>query len=222
MGSLFSKKSSAPKSRKHEITEKDRAMLDLKNARDRLKKFRKKLEVDSEKLQNQALSLYKQKLTDRALLVIKLKKFKEKELNNVDSQLISVLEMIENVEWESANLEVLKALKSGNDALNKIHEEMSVDDVANLLEETNEAIQTENEINAMLAGQFNPADEEELQRELALLMGETEKEKSETIIEELPLLPKVPEGPVLPPVPSQNIEIRKNTENQNREEPILS
>lgn len=97
--------------------------------------------MDSAKLQEQAKSLIQQKQKDRALLVLKLKRFKEKELSTIDGQLISVLEMIENVEWAAANLEVMKALKVGNTALNKIHEEMSVDDVANLLEETNEAIE---------------------------------------------------------------------------------
>lgn len=49
--------------------------------------------------------------------------------------------MLEDIEWESQNMEILKALKSGTDALNKIHEEMSVEDVENLLADTNEAIE---------------------------------------------------------------------------------
>ena len=49
--------------------------------------------------------------------------------------------MIENVEWEYSNLEVMKALKAGNAALNKMHDQMSVEDVEALLEETNAAIQ---------------------------------------------------------------------------------
>jgi GDP-L-fucose synthase len=46
--------------------------------------------------------------------------------------------MIENVEWEYSNMEVMKALKAGNNALNSIHEQMSLEDVEALLEETNE------------------------------------------------------------------------------------
>lgn len=97
--------------------------------------------MDSAKLQEQAKTLIRQQQKERALLVLKLKRFKEKELSQIDGQLLGVLEMIENVEWAAANLEVMKALKAGTGALNKIHEEMSVDDVANLLEETNEAIE---------------------------------------------------------------------------------
>jgi charged multivesicular body protein 6 len=78
---------------------------------------------------------------ERALLLLKLRKYKEKELDNVDNQLLSVFKMIEDIEWEAANMEVLKALKVGTEALNKFHEEMSVEDVEALLDETNEAIE---------------------------------------------------------------------------------
>jgi len=74
-------------------------------------------------------------------LVLKLKRFKEKEVSNLDAQLISILEMIDNVEWEYANMKVYKALKAGTAALNKMHEEVSYEDVATLLDETNEAIE---------------------------------------------------------------------------------
>jgi charged multivesicular body protein 6 len=36
---------------------------------------------------------------------------------------------------------VLNALKAGTNALNKLHEDMSIEDVEKLLEETNEAIE---------------------------------------------------------------------------------
>ena len=94
-------------------------------------------------MQDQAKELVKNQQKDRALLVLKLKRFREKEVNNIDAQLLSVLEMIENVEWEYSNMEVMKALKAGNNALNSIHNQMSVEDVEALLEETNEAIQVQ-------------------------------------------------------------------------------
>lgn len=99
------------------------------------------LESDSEKLQSQARELVQMRQKQRALLLLKLRKYKEKELDNVDNQLLNVFKMIEDIEWESANMEVLKALKVGTEALNKFHEEMSVEDVEALLEETNEAIE---------------------------------------------------------------------------------
>jgi charged multivesicular body protein 6 len=184
-----------------EITQKDRAILDLKNARDRLKKYRKKLEADSEKLNEKAKEFIRIKQKDRALMVLKLKKVREKELNGIDGQLISVLEMIQNVEWAAANLEVMKALKSGTSALNKIHEEMSLDDVCALLEDTNEAINVENSINAIIAGQFNTADDEELEKELEDLFG---NKQDSTVDVFLPVAPMLP---VLPVAPAANVSV---------------
>jgi charged multivesicular body protein 6 len=99
------------------------------------------LEGDSQKLTAEAKELIRQQKKERALLCLKLRKYKENELNQIDGKLLSIMEMIEQVEWESANMEVLKALQSGNEVLNKYHQEMSVDDVEALLEETNEAIE---------------------------------------------------------------------------------
>ncbi len=99
------------------------------------------MDIDSAKLTDQAKELIKLNQKNRALLLLKLKRFKEKELTNVDNQLMTVLEMIDNVEWQYSNMEVLKALKSGTSALNAIHQEMSVEDVEKLLDETNEAIE---------------------------------------------------------------------------------
>ena len=99
-----------------------------------------KLDKDSTTLQNQAREHIHLKQKSKALLVLKLKKYREKEVDNVDSQLLSVLRMIEDIEWEAANMEVMKALRVGTDQLNKMHQEMSAEDVAALLEETNDAI----------------------------------------------------------------------------------
>ena len=49
MGSLFSSKQDNKNKRKNDtnngVTEKDRAILDLKNARDKLKRYRKKVKI---------------------------------------------------------------------------------------------------------------------------------------------------------------------------------
>lgn len=146
------------------------------------------------------------KQRDRALLLIKLKRFKENEAAKIDGELLTVMEMIDNVEWAAINVKAMKALKSGNEALNKLHEEMSADDVAAILDETNEAIEMENQISAMLAGQLAEFDSEELEAELAALMGE--EASPERITPEM-LLPEAPSIPAvvltLPEVPTHEV-----------------
>lgn len=131
------------------------------------------LEKDSLMLTEQAKKMIAMKQKERALLLLKLRRSRETEATKLDKELLSILEMISNVEWEYANMEVLKALKLGNAALNKLHQEMTVDDVVELLEQTNEAIEVENRINEVFASQFDTLiDNGELERELAELMGE--------------------------------------------------
>jgi charged multivesicular body protein 6 len=136
---------------------------------------------------------------------------KEKEASEIDSKLLSVMEMIDNIEWEHANLQVMNALKEGNQALNKLHSEMSYDDVVQLLDETNEAIEVENQINSLLAGQLSAEDDTELQEELAVLMGEkpastaTAAKKEEQKID-------------LPNVPTHKIENGKENDSRTVEE----
>lgn len=50
---------------------------------------------------------------NRALLVLKLKKFKQKELDGMDVKLLNVMTLIQDVEWASINLSVLDAIESG-------------------------------------------------------------------------------------------------------------
>ncbi|CAE7524668.1 CHMP6, partial [Symbiodinium microadriaticum] len=117
---------------------------------------------------------------------------------------------IEDIEWESTQVEALRALEAGTAALNKLHEEMSVDDVERLLEESNEAIEIENEISALLAGQFSVQDESELEEELeALYAQEMGTSMTPTIAgdsKEGLSLPTVPNTPVLPTVPSHSVD----------------
>lgn len=163
------------------------------------------LEKDSETLQSQVKQLIHQQQKTRALLVLKLRRFKDSEADKVDAELMSVLEMIDTVEWEHTNMEVLRALKAGTASLNKLHEEMSLDDVAELLEETNEAIEMENNINEMLAGQMDIGNDEELERELAELMGETVTPAAASTKKSKLDLPAVPNAPILPSVPTSSV-----------------
>lgn len=79
----------------------------------------------------------------------------------------------------------------------------------------------EKQINEMIAGQLTALDDEELMKELAVLMGDDES---------VPELPEQPSAPVLPAVPTKPIEQQQQQEQeaagtehvQMSENPILS
>ena len=125
------------------ITAQDRAILSLKVARDKLRRYQIKLGKDSSKLESQAKELIVLRLKNRALLVLKLRKFKQRELDGIDAKLLSIQSQINDVEWASINVSILNAIESGTRELNRIHDERSLEDVEALMDDTNEAIEVD-------------------------------------------------------------------------------
>ena len=125
------------------MTLQDRAILSLKVARDKLRRYQTKLEKDSSKLESQAKELIVLRLKNRALLVLKLRKFKQRELDGIDAKLLSIQSQINDVEWASINVSILNAIESGTRELNRIHDERSLEDVEALMDDTNEAIEVD-------------------------------------------------------------------------------
>ena len=120
MGPKSSKPSSPPPL--GTVTSQDRAVLDLKNTRDRLSKYSKTLSLASDRLLLKAKALNKQGKKDRAVMLLKLRKRKAAELSNVESQLLQVLQMVETLQWSTEQERVVKALREGKDALRQMHD----------------------------------------------------------------------------------------------------
>mmetsp|Transcript_31848 Transcript_31848/g.54848 ORF Transcript_31848/g.54848 Transcript_31848/m.54848 type:complete len:147 (+) Transcript_31848:2-442(+) len=98
-----------------------------------------------------------------------MKKYKEKQVGQVDAQLLTVEEMVQTIAWETETMKVVEALQEGNKALDAIHSVMSVDKVEALMDETAEAIAVQQEIDGMLAGEDIALDEDDLEAELAAM-----------------------------------------------------
>jgi len=152
MGGIFSSTCRHTNKRKNVISESDRAVLDLKNARDRLRKYEAKLASESEYLTSQARELLRTGKRDRALLLVKLRRLREARLGDVDAQLLKLEEMVNTIEWENQQSVVLDSLRRGNDALNAMQSLMSLEAVEQLMDETRDAIDAEEKISAVLAG----------------------------------------------------------------------
>lgn len=198
MGGVLSKKNS-PK--KPEITEIDRAILDLKNARDRLHKYRTKLENDEARLVQQARIARDANKKERALGLLRLRKYKQSQAITCEDQLLNVLKMVETIDSKQNEIKLLSALAAGKDSLKRMHEETTVDDVLNLMDEIKEEIDVENEITEILSAvpTLSAADEEAVEAELAALDMEMYKTTSEEI--DLPAVPtnKLPDMDVSEP-----------------------
>ena len=210
MGGLFSRhhgrhghKPAAPKVK---VTDHDRAVLDLKIAKDKLKRYQIKMRSESLRLTEQAKELVTAGRKDRALLVLKMRRLREDEQVKAESQLMNVEQLITQIEWETQQMQVFDALKSGNQALEAIHKIMSLEEVEKLMADTADSIEYEQEVSRLLSGNLSAGAEEEVMKEFEELQALTglapaaaEEEKPAPVVVPAPAAAAAP-APAAPAV----------------------
>jgi len=87
-----------------------------------------------------------------------------------------------NIESAQLNQDILKGLQIGNESLKRLNSIMSVEAVEALLDETQDAIEQQREIDALLAGNVSANFDEELENELAQLVAESGGKSVETCV----------------------------------------
>ncbi|KAI6226442.1 hypothetical protein M3Y99_01294700 [Aphelenchoides fujianensis] len=134
MGQLFGKPK--PKSR---LTEQDRALMSLKIERDNLQKAYKRHEQGIERHKEMAKELLHKGHKDRALMLLKRKKFEETMMGRIEKHLQQIYTMIGDIETAVMNKELLETLQEGNKALMTLNSAFSLEDVEKIMEDTAEA-----------------------------------------------------------------------------------
>ncbi|OLL22919.1 Charged multivesicular body protein 6 [Neolecta irregularis DAH-3] len=169
------------------ITSQDRAILDMKVQRDKVKMYQRKIQVVLDKERGWAKECLQKKDKDRALLALRRRKYQEQLLAKTDQQLATLEQLTSSIEFALVEKDVIYGLKQGNSVLKELHLEMSLEAVEKLMEDTAEAIAYQNEINEMLGTKITNAEEEEVLEEL-------EEIQRQLAIAELPELPSVPDA----------------------------
>lgn len=192
MGHLFSKKKSS-------VTEQDKAVLQLKTSRDKIRQYQKRSENQLAKDRELAKKLLQAHKKERAKLLLRKKRFIEQQLEKTDGQLENVERMIQDLEFAQVELKVVDSLKVGNDALKEVNKLLSIEDIERILDETQEAADKQEEISALLCGMTAATglSEEELEQELDALL-------EDSIASQLPDTPARP-ADRLPEVPSEAV-----------------
>ncbi|KAF9191941.1 Vacuolar protein sorting-associated protein 20 [Haplosporangium sp. Z 767] len=172
--------SSASKGAK--ITAHDRAILDLKVQRDKLKQYNKRLDTVIAKEHTLAKAHLAKGEKKRALLALRRKKFQEGLLEKTLLQMTNLDELTFSIEQALVEKQVIEGLAAGNQVLKELHKEMSLSDVEKLMDETAESIAYQNEIDEMLSTRLSVAEEEDIERELDELVAE----KTRTMLPNVP------------------------------------
>jgi hypothetical protein len=104
-----------------------------------------------DKYQRLILRFLKEAKQTLALLALKRRKQQGELINQAEEQLFQINSLISNVEMASMQAELVKALEAGTKALKTIQAEISVDYVAQLMDENSELQSEVTEIGKMLA-----------------------------------------------------------------------
>ncbi|KAL1856036.1 Vacuolar protein sorting-associated protein 20 [Paecilomyces lecythidis] len=159
----------------HKISAQDRAILDLKNQRDKLHQYQKRITVLTDRETAIAKECLARDDRRRALLALRRKKYQESLLAKTDAQLAQLEELTNSVEFALVQKDVLFGLQQGTSVLQAIHKEMGgLEAVEKLMGENEEARAYQEEISQMLAGQMSNQDEDEVEDELEALQREVE------------------------------------------------
>ncbi|CAH2234980.1 charged multivesicular body protein 6-A [Pararge aegeria] len=193
MGGLFSK-TKKPVSR---VTEQDKAVLQLKQQRDKLKQYQKKIELNLERDRQLAKKLLSEDKRDKAKLLLKKKKYQENLLQNTDIQLEKLEQLTHDLEFTQIEVQVLDGLKIGNVALKKVHDILNIDEIEKILDETKEGIEKQREIDELISGQLSEEDDEAIEAELETML-DVEDQLPEVPTDKLPdvVEEKTPERPL--------------------------
>ncbi|KAJ5855804.1 Snf7 [Penicillium soppii] len=157
--------SSSPK-----ISSQDRAILDLKNQRDKLHQYQRRITVLTDRETEIAKECLARNDRRRALLALRRKKYQESLLAKTDGQLAQLEALTGQVEFALVQKDVLYGLQQGTQVLQTINREMGgIENVERLMGDSEDARAYQEEVSQMLAGHLTNQDEDEVEDELEAL-----------------------------------------------------
>ncbi|KAG8417768.1 Vacuolar protein sorting-associated protein 20 [Metarhizium acridum] len=123
------------------VTAQDKAILDMKNQRDKLHQYQRRITVLTDKETDIAKQMLAKGDKKRALLALRRKKYQESLLAKTDAQLEQLEKLTSNVEFALIQKDVVFGLQQGTKVLKEIHAEMGgLENVEKLMGETADAI----------------------------------------------------------------------------------
>jgi len=130
-----------------------------------------------------------------ALFALKKKKMYEKQIVNLDNQILSLEQQKMALEASALQKTVVDTMSNGAKAMKTIHGEMDVDAVEDLRADIEETMDITNEINDVFATPLGDAyDEDELDDELnELMLDEADEAELQMTAAATPALPDVPQ-----------------------------
>ena len=148
-------------------------------------RFVKKCEKEDASFVERARTLIKQKKKQKAMMVLKLRKYRAAQAAKADAQLLNLQQMIVDIQYQELQADVVSGLEQGNKVLQELTAACSLERVELLMEESQEAADAVNAVGDLLAGGLSADDEESALAELEAM----EQEEADTLAAALPAAP---------------------------------
>ncbi|KAI4252512.1 MAG: hypothetical protein L6R42_007927 [Xanthoria sp. 1 TBL-2021] len=154
----------------HKISAQDRAILDMKNQRDKLHQYQKRITVITDRETDIAKECLARGDRSKALLALRRKKFQESLLARTDAQLETLEQLTSNIEFALVQKDVIYGLQQGTAVLKQIHTEMGgIEHVEKLMGENEDARAYQREVSEILGGKMSNQEEDDVEDELDAL-----------------------------------------------------
>ena len=165
MGSLCDK-SGTPKINK----EKEKAILDCKLARDKIKTYIKRLERNANLKKEKAKESLRAKNKDRAKYNLKLSKMYQEQIKTADAQLTMLEEQISNLDQATTQRDPLKVLEKGNEVLKNLQSECNIEKWEKISEDMQDIKDQQDEINQFFRDRNIENVDDDVEEEMNKLM----------------------------------------------------
>ncbi|EPX71262.1 vacuolar sorting protein Vps20 [Schizosaccharomyces octosporus yFS286] len=176
------------------INDRDRSILNIKEQRDKLMRYHKRLE----RIEQLEINLARKCLADNnrkgALKALSAKKFYSGLIEQSYGQLGNIEQLLSSIEFTLIQQDVLFGLQEGSNILQQLQKQMPLERIDKICNDNDEAFQYVDEVNVILQGRMSRDQEDEIQAELDTLIQERENDPNKNQVDERQIfLPTVPQ-----------------------------
>ena len=164
MGNLC-KKSHSPL-----INQEEKALLDCKMTRDKIKTYIKRLERNANLKKEKAKDALRAKNKDRAKYNLKLSKMYQEQIKTADAQLTMLEEQIANIEQATTQRDAMKVLEKGNEVLKNLQSECNIEKWEKISEDMQDIKDQQDEINQFFRDRNIENVDDDVEEEMNKLM----------------------------------------------------
>ena len=152
------------------INQEEKALLDCKMTRDKIKTYIKRLERNANLKKEKAKDALRAKKKDRAKFNLKLSKMYQEQIKTADAQLTMLEEQIANIEQATTQRDAMKVLEKGNEVLKNLQSECNIEKWEKISDDMQDIKDQQDEINQFFRDRNIENVDDDVEEEMNKLM----------------------------------------------------